>query len=302
MSDQTKERAKIIPLIKSHLVKIRNSFLEKKIKWNYPLTKCGINKKERDTPVVVSLTTIAPRLRLVSLTLRTLLSQSFRPDKVILWLSEHNLKGEKTIFKDRLPEELTELKNHGLEIRFNKDVGSHGKLIYALKEFPNAIIVTSDDDVIYPKNWLERLYQSYTEHPEAIHSYRARLISFKNTDELESYFDWTTTLCPTEKSLLTFPLGVDGVLYPPGVFNNEVFNEEMFRKICPTADDVWFKAMSLLNNTQCKKICEKHKWFPLAPGSQIVSLLSENISQNDEQIKKVFNQYELLEKLKRNSS
>ena len=60
-----------------------------------------------------------------------------------------------------MPKELKELMKRGLEIRFCKDIGPHGKLIYALKEFPDAIVVTADDDMIYPKDWLEKLFESY---------------------------------------------------------------------------------------------------------------------------------------------
>lgn len=244
----------------------------------------------------MSLTSIAPRIKMTPLCIRMLLSQSFRPDKLILWLSEYDVNGNKVISEDRLPKELLMLKKFGLEIRFCKDLGPHGKLIHALKEFPDAVIVTADDDVVYPKDWLEKLYGSYKDDPEVIHCCQARLISFDQNSEIDKYLDWILDFSGIEKSFLVFPLGVDGVLYPPNVLDDEVFNERVFSDICPKADDIWFKAMALLNKTYCKRICKEFKAFPLIPGSQIVSLFSENMSQNDVQIKAVFERYYLLEK------
>ena len=304
MLKRVKNYLKNVPLVGTLLIKIRDLYIEIKhwkernrLKRIYPLKTCGISREKRDVQIIVSLTSIGSRIKIISLCIRMLLNQSFRPDKVILWLSEYDMSGNKIILKDQLPKELKELIKRGLEIRFCKDIGPHGKLIYALKAFPEAIVVTADDDMIYPKDWLEKLFESYKKNTGVIHCYRARLISFNSDKIINRYLDWSSDFDKEEKSLFIFPLGVDGVLYPPGVLNEEVFNEDIFREICPKGDDIWFKAMSLLNNTYCKKICLDHDSFRPIPGSQVVSLFSENIFLNDEQIKSVFKKYNLFEKL-----
>jgi hypothetical protein len=48
---------------------------------------------------------------------------------------------------------------------------------------------------------------------------------------------------------MAFPYGTSGVLYPPGALSEQVFDVDLFTRICPKEDDVWFKAMSLIKGT-----------------------------------------------------
>ena len=64
--------------------------------------------------------------------------------------------------KDDLPNSLLALEDDKFEIRWvNEDIRSYKKLIPALKNFPTDVIITADDDVIYPEDWAERLLKSY---------------------------------------------------------------------------------------------------------------------------------------------
>ena len=69
---------------------------------------------------------------------------------------------------------ITQFIKNGLEIRFVKDIGSYTKAIYAFKEFSESIIVTADDDIFYPKDWLKKLYLS-----GALHVVFGHVTSFK---------------------------------------------------------------------------------------------------------------------------
>ena len=53
-------------------------------------------------------------------------------------------------------------------------------------------------------------------------------------------------------------LGYGGVLYPPGAFDEEVFNEKVFMRLCPYADDIWFFAMALKKGTLRKYVLGKN--------------------------------------------
>jgi hypothetical protein len=92
------------------------------------------------------------------------------------------------------------------------------------------------------------------------------------------------------------------VLYAPGMLNTEVTNEKLFTRLCPTADDVWLKAMSLLNNYSCKKISRHKTSFTQIKGTQTKALWKENTAagaaKNDDQIKVVFDYFNLNEKIK----
>ena len=243
----------------------------------------------REVPLIVSLTSIPERLYKVHLCIEALLDQSIIPDHIILWLSD-------TICRNEIPENLNRLERRGLQIRFCRDIGSYTKLIYALKENPQGIIVTADDDVFYPAFWLEKLYLAYQAEPQYIHCYRAHLMKCNSKGMPDSYHDWEYfapgMLGP---SFFLFPTGHCGVLYPPGSLHQEVFNEEIFKRICPLGDDIWFKAMSLLNGVACKKVQPFFNRFRGIWGTQASALHKVNVMQNknDEQIRAVFEHYDL---------
>ena len=53
----------------------------------------SLNKEFRDFKLVFTLTSFPDRIDTVQYTLRTLFSQSMKPDRVILWLAEDEFKG-----------------------------------------------------------------------------------------------------------------------------------------------------------------------------------------------------------------
>ena len=86
----------------------------------------GVNELKRETPLVVSLTSYEERLEDLTISIYSLLNQSIKPDRIILWLSD------KLSLND-LPYDITRFIKNGLEIRFVKDIGSYTKAIYAFK-------------------------------------------------------------------------------------------------------------------------------------------------------------------------
>jgi hypothetical protein len=90
----------------------------------------------------------------------------------------------------KLPYGITKYIKNGLEIRFVRDIGSYTKVIYALKEFEKSIVVTADDDIIYPKDWLKKLYLSYAANPEDIQVHRAHRVRIENKN-IMPYETWS---------------------------------------------------------------------------------------------------------------
>jgi hypothetical protein len=253
----------------------------------------GIKPASRKIPVVVSLTTIAGRLPKVAVAIESLLRQETLPDRLILWLEE-KLAG-------KIPAMLQKQVHRGLEIRLVADIGPHGKIIYALEEFPEAVIVTADDDVLYPPDWLGGLLDAHARAPDAITCHRAHRILTGENEKLLPYRQWDLLAAGhAEPSLWLFPTGVSGVLYPPGALPPEVLNRNVFQKICPKADDVWLKAMSLLNRTRCQKVGPVSKVWPAVRGMQDTTLLVHNVEngQNDVQLQAVFEHYDLYARLR----
>ena len=95
------------------------------------------------------------------LAIQTILNQTRRPDLTVLYLATEEFPRK----EDDLPRELLALRSDRFEIRWTKNIRSYKKLIPALKDFPDDIIVTFDDDLIYPNVLIERLLVGYKEHP-----------------------------------------------------------------------------------------------------------------------------------------
>lgn len=241
----------------------------------------GVTDVKREQELIVSLTTIPERIATVHLCLESLLRQSLKPDRIILWLSESQDPDRPQISAGQLPDALNKLVKRGLEIRWCEDIRSFRKIIPTLRAFPDALIVTADDDIFYPRNWLQKLYEAYLREPQYIHCHRAHMIKYDASGVALPYQQWDF-LVPVFQgpSLDLFPTGCGGVLYAPGHLHREVLHENVFLELCPKADDVWLKAMSLLNNVQCKKVA-RHT-FPLReiriPNNR--TLCSENVEQN----------------------
>jgi len=248
----------------------------------------GVKSAPGKNPVVVSLTTIPERVPRVIYTVESLLRQTLQPDRLILWLD--------VTLRNKFLGLLQKQTRRGLEIRLVEDIGPHGKLIHALKEFPESRIVTADDDALYPKFWLAELLAAHEREPRAITCHRAHRMLTDRTGKLLPYRQWGWLAQGyMGPSLWLFPTGVGGVLYPPGSLSPEVFNHDVFQRICPKADDIWLKAMSLLNNVRCQKVRPYSKEWPLVLGTQQKALGSQNVDsgQNDVQLRAVFDHYNL---------
>lgn len=258
-------------------------------------TEKGITDKTYfpNKQVIVTLTTHSKRIYEVFLAIESIMQQTVKPNRIILWLDE-------TKQNEPLPITLQRQMERGLEVRFCKDVGPHTKLVPSLRIFPDDILVTIDDDTIYAFDMLENLLNSYRKFPQYIHANRAHIIKFTDKGCMENYNAWEQCTTKIGNSPLLFPTGVGGVLYPPHTLSEEVLNEEAFLRLCPTADDIWFKAMSLLNNKQCYKTPSHNPCYFSIPTMQDIGLYKNNVfgGENDIQIKKVFEAYRLYDKLR----
>ncbi len=208
----------------------------------------GVKKSKRKPRIIVSLTSIPERMYDVHYTLYSLLNQQVKPDKVILWLSEDDFPNGEI----DLPKEVLKLKNNGLSIRFCEDLRSFKKIIPVLKTYPNDIIVTADDDIYYPSNWLKLLYEDYRRNENDIIAHRVRKIEINDKGEIDDYNNWSLNENPNDYSYLNLPTGAGGVLYPPNCFYKDVLDDKIFKSRCRYSDDIWLWAMAVLNHKKIK--------------------------------------------------
>ncbi|MDR3256689.1 MAG: glycosyltransferase [Endomicrobium sp.] len=252
----------------------------------------SLNQKNK---IIISLTSYPPRINVVHKAILTLLEQTKKADKIILWLANEDFPNKE---KD-LPRELTELTTRGLTISWCKDIKSYKKLIPTVREYPEYAIVTADDDVYYHKDWLEKLYIAYIKQPNAVHCYRARIITFKY-GKISPYLQWNFYLVGSHKpnpSFRNFPTGCGGILYPPHVFYKDLLREDLFLKLLPSTDDIWFWAMCVLNNIKINSVKKNTAYVKNVENTQKSSLWSINKNNiNDENLQKIFHLYPKLYK------
>lgn len=244
-------------------------FHQAKLSWQSQ-RKLIANKKQ--VPVIVSLASIPSRLNIVHLTIRSILNQDVLPEKIVLWLHED--------LKDSIPKSLNVLVGDLFSIKYADYFSSHRKLVEPLKLYPNKIIITCDDDMMYRKNWLSKLYQAHENHPDHIVANQTRCITYGSDGELLSYKAWKPNESGCQNPLLTLPIGAGGTLYPPDSMHKTVFNQELFLQLTPKADDLWFKAMGLLKGTKSIQAQNSGKEPIPIWGSQKVSLKKGNIGMD----------------------
>ena len=216
--------------------------------------------------LIVSLTSYPPRIATVHKTIETLLNQTIKPEKLILWLSDEEFPNREA----DLPEELLVQTTRGLEIAWCENIRSYKKLIPALRKYPNAIIVTADDDLYYHKEWLERLYNQHLINPDCIPCHR--ITKFFISEEGQF------SIVSGGKDYWHFPSylnklgGGSGTLYPPHCFHPDVLDESKFMELAPTSDDIWFWLMAALAGYKVNAVKNPFTTLHYVEGTQDVGL------------------------------
>ena len=246
-------------------------------------------KKFRDDSVIVSMTTFPARIGYVHMAIKSLLNQTVKPGKIILWLAREQ-------FRDvDIPEQLLALCGYGLEIRYcEEDILAHKKYYYAMREFPEKNIVTYDDDIIYPEDSLEKLLAMHARYPHAVICNRGREIAIEK-DSVAPYRYWKVSGrvpagTPTYRVMASTGAGT---LYPPHCMPEETFDIEKIRALALTADDLWMKVMSILGGVPVVKSQTRGKALCLSKGKQDVTLAHQNVDQslNDRVMQDLLAQY-----------
>ncbi len=246
------------------------------------------NQKQRPQ-YIVTLTSYGHRVeQSAPYAICSLLNQSVSPDKVILWLA----------YNTPVPPVLEKLSKVGLEIKFCEDLKSYKKLIPALIEFRDDILITADDDVFYPKHWFAQLKNAFLLDPSKIYAHRVHEIGIDTQGNILPYRKWSTCITSTNDEGKIFPTGVGGILYPPNSLHPLCTDIKSFTSIAPTGDDIWFWATAKLNGTKHSIIKNGYKDVksidPKDPGLWIQNI---NYGGNDKQLENVIKWFPEIKKI-----
>lgn len=205
-------------------------------------------KMNGEQKITVSLTSFPEAIPYAVQAIRSVLGGSLLPDRVVLYLDSQKFPGEV------LPEALEALKAESpiFEVRFDPaEIRSYKKLIPALRDFPEDIIVTVDDDIFYHRNMLRDLVRMHRRMPEAIIAHRVRKISMDRPYNKWRKYKWYDFLFRRIHAGYTnLQTGVGGVLYPPHSLDESMLDAGVFTRIAPTADDIWFWAAAVAKGTK----------------------------------------------------
>lgn len=177
-----------------------------------------------------------------------------------------------------LPKELQAMvDNDTIEIIWVKgNAGPIKKIFYTMEKYPNVPIIIADDGNYYLSNHAEQLYNCWEKDKGSIYS---------------------TIVCA--KYGLTWGVGGEGIIFPPGCFNpigtllaeNEVIKRS-------NHDDILYGVLAYIQHIPWKWAGIRNRVFKDLPNSYRTSLQSKR-AYNDEVYKSMFNEiYKMVHKEK----
>ncbi|MHA0914287.1 hypothetical protein ACR9H8_05925 [Kosakonia cowanii] len=242
---------------------------------------------------IITLTTYNKRIDTLHLVLESLFRQKSKPRAIYLWLSKDDIKNHGSI-----PVKITRWISKGLKIVIkDENIRSYKKLSYireVLQEIPSVkYIITADDDILYPPSWSIKLIKKSEKH-QAVSCFRGHDLFYNGVS-----FNYNDSIGKISSGDLPsfdlLPTGCSGVCYPVDSIN-QVVSDYTFLTYAPDADDIWYKAMSLLNGYKCVRVEKKNVHFPIILSSLKDSLYSKNVyaNENEKKLLDTFGYFNLL--------
>lgn len=215
---------------------------------------------DNDVDVIISLTSYYKRFSTLRWTLESLMQQKTKYKyKIILILSQEDIDKYK-----KLPDDLDKYKNRGLSvILVNENIKSYKKAFYTYDL--DRPLITVDDDIYYPSSWLENLIDESKKTPDMIIAYRGHYMLSENENFLPyiDWMKWSDKKFSREAKFSFLPTGTSGVYYPVGALDGLKESKDKFLKICPHADDFWFKYLTVKNGYKARRVSHDNIHFSI---------------------------------------
>lgn len=287
----------IIDRIKGYIYKKNEIYKGKKILRDINNITPEYGLKMNKIPVIVSMASYVERYDTIIPTLKSLLQQTQKPDRIIVWL-------DKEIPENSITEQMKFLEKYGVEYRFtDDDLKPHKKYFYAMQQYNDAIIITVDDDLIYSKDMIESLLNMHKKYPNCICARRVHKMKFDKYNNILPYKEWKYEYRKERTpSFLLCATGGGGTLYPAGILLKETFEIDKIKKLCMNADDIWLKFMEILADVPTVWVPNAYVMPYAISESQKVALNTTNTNGggNDMYIRKILNEYpEILMKIEK---
>ena len=241
--------------------------------------------EEGDT--VISLTSHGPRLKAAVVAISSLLVGTKRLP-VYLWLDKEDYEGE-------WPTGLRTLVDRGLQVCCSDGhYGPHTKYYGTFQKFAGTgtRVITVDDDMMYPKWFVEKLLNAADASPQNVVAYRAHEIMLQD-GKLAPYKQWKSVQ-DTDPDPRHFATGVSGVAYPAAMVDAVAAQGKAFQNCAPHADDIWLNRCALRAGHFVRQAFPHPREFSMVPASQSVALVRGNLrGGNDAQLRATYEQRDL---------
>lgn len=270
--------------------KVYKTNIDKKIK---KMSDAIVDKKKLKD-LVISLTSYGTRLSELQYTLYSLVNQTIRAEKIIVNLALEDFNNVSTL--------LHSFQKYGVEFVMVEDIKSYKKLIPTLQKYPDKIIVTADDDLYYPRRWLEKLWINHLLNPRDIVCHLTVRIGFKE-NKLRAYNEWHLNKKESKASFSNLILSGAGALFPINSLYIDVCKVDLFMTLSPTADDIWDYFMAMLNKTKIRQIpnsysnlryVDPYREYGIIEGKTLTQV-NVGLGKNDEQLLNILKFYNISE-------
>lgn len=258
---------------------VRNS-----LRWRSRIFLALINRLSRRRVVspegvalAVSMTTFGTRLKSAHVSLESIARGSVRPVRLILWVDE-----EQYDEANRLGP-LRRLVARGLEIKKAESALGPHKKYYAYVQAHGSDdlpLVLADDDIVYPRSWLEELFAAFEEESgESIVSWWVKRYSLSESAGLVPYVHWPSvedsTLAPDH-----YLMGGSGTVLPRRMLAELQRAGMEFMECTPRADDIWLNLVAVRSGILVRQVRDTHLRIITVPMTQRNKLSHENVTGN----------------------
>lgn len=195
---------------------------------------------------IVSFTTIPSRINKIEEVISTICNQSLIPDEIILWIPKHYTRLNDSVksipkYFDKYPIKIKEC---------DEDYGPFTKLRPTLDYCNNDdIIVTCDDDILYPKKWFENLVKYSEKFPNYAICYRGRRLSKRGSRINYNRSEMVFGSSDKEFDFVDLVTGTRGVLYKKRFFTDYIYNNDYNKMFM--VDDIWINGNLAKAGTKC---------------------------------------------------
>lgn len=228
--------------------------------------------------MALSMTSWRPKFPGLPLVLISLLQQSARPSEILLWLTEEDRSFLGKEFEERFSQ-------FGVRFLRCDELRCHNKWLHAIESGRKERFVICDDDIIYPRTWLEQLLRE--DRKDAYVGVRCHEAAVTSAGRFADYADWPKQIrwkeSPSERIFLT---GCGGTIIHPERIPEPFLQREAIAKYCPQADDVWLFMAHRYAGIPGYKTKYSFPCLEL-PGTDASGLAASNVAGggNDEQLR-----------------